>query len=71
MTVRRTDGSAKKTAKKSSQHKGFKATARDIAAKENIPLENANAILASSSRKASAAAKKKDPALKRVKGKSK
>lgn len=47
---------------------GFKKVAKSIAAKENIPIKEANAILASSSRNASKAAKRKNPALKRVKG---
>lgn len=47
--------------------KGFKAVQAKIAAKENIPLKNAGAILASSSRKASPAAKAANPALNKVK----
>ena len=51
--------------------RGFKAVQAEIAAKEGVSSDSAGAILASSSRNASAAAKRKNPALKRVKGKSK
>ncbi len=54
--------------KASKKHPGFKAVAQQIAQKEGVPLENANAMLAASSRKASAKAKKKNPRLKKVKG---
>ena len=47
---------------------GFKAAQAKIAAREGIPMKNAGAILAASSRKASPAAKKANPNLKRVKG---
>jgi len=49
-------------------HRGFKAVASKIAAKQGVSKEAASAILASSSRKASPAAKKANPRLKRVKG---
>ncbi len=49
-------------------HPGFKAVAAKIAAKQGVSKEAASAILASSSRKASPAAKKANPRLKRVKG---
>ena len=49
-------------------HPGFHAAAESIAAKEHLPMERASAILAASSRKASPAAKRKNPNLKRVKG---
>jgi len=49
------------------KHPGFKAAQKDIAKKEGISEEQAGAILASSSRKASPAAKKKNPNLKKVK----
>jgi len=55
-------------AKKTAKHPGFKAVQKKIAKKQGIPMERAGAILAASSRKASAAAKKKNPRLKRVKG---
>ncbi len=51
-----------------SKHPGFKAVQSKIAASEHIPMENAGAILASASRNASPAAKKKNPRLKKVKG---
>lgn len=51
--------------------RGFKNVAKEIAKKQGISEERASAILASSSRGASAAAKRKNPALKKVKGKSK
>lgn len=49
-------------------HPGFKAVAAGIAKKQGVSKEAASAILASSSRKASPAAKKANPRLKRVKG---
>jgi hypothetical protein len=53
---------------KSKAHPGFKAVQHGIAQREGISEERAGAILASSSRNASAAAKKKNPNLKKVKG---
>jgi hypothetical protein len=47
---------------------GFKAVQKKIAQKQGVSMESAGAILASSSRNASAAAKKKNPRLKKVKG---
>jgi hypothetical protein len=58
-------------AKKSKEHPGFKAVQTSIAKKQGVSMESAGAILASSSRNASAAAKKANPNLKKVKGKSK
>jgi hypothetical protein len=52
-------------------HPGFKAVQDRIAKKQGISKKKAGAILASSSRKASAKAKKANPRLKRVKGKAK
>ncbi len=49
-------------------HPGFKAVQGRIAKKMGISSERAGAILAASSRKASPAAKKANPRLKRVKG---
>lgn len=49
--------------------KGFKANQAKIAKKEGVSKKSAGAILAKSSRNASAKAKKKNPALKKVKGK--
>jgi hypothetical protein len=51
------------------KHPGFKAVQKSIAKKEGVSEKAAGAILASSSRKASASAKKKNPNLKKVKGK--
>jgi len=50
---------------------GFKAAQKNIAKKSGVSMEAAGAILASSSRKASPAAKRKNPNLKKVKGKAK
>jgi hypothetical protein len=49
----------------------FKSEQKKIASKEGVPMKNAGAILASASRNASPAAKRKNPKLKRVKGKAK
>ena len=48
-------------------HPGFKAVQGKIAKKEGISKKAAGAILASSTRKASPAAKKANPNLKKVK----
>jgi hypothetical protein len=48
-------------------HPGFKAVQAKIAAKEGVSKGAAGAILANSTRHASAKAKKKNPRLKRVK----
>lgn len=53
---------------KSKAHPGFKAVQARIAKKQGVSMESAGAILASASRKASPAAKVKNPALKRVAG---
>lgn len=55
--------------KKSKEHPGFKAVQEKIAKKQGVSKESAGAILAASTRKASPAAKKKNPNLKNVKGK--
>ena len=47
---------------------GFKTAQKSIAKKQGVSMERAGAILASGARKASAAAKKKNPNLKKVKG---
>ena len=47
---------------------GFKAAQSQIAKKQGISKERAGAILAAGARKASAAAKRKNPNLKKVKG---
>lgn len=50
------------------KHPGFKAVAAKIARKEGVSPERAKAMLAASTRNASAKAKKANPRLKRVKG---
>lgn len=50
------------------KHPGFKAVQSKIASREGVGKKSAGAILAASSRKASASAKKSNPNLKRVKG---
>ena len=45
----------------------FKSVQKKISQKEEIPMKNAGAILAKSTREASPAAKRKNPKLKRVK----
>lgn len=47
-------------------HPGFKAAASDISKREGISQKRADAILASSSRNASAGAKRRNPRLNRV-----
>ena len=47
--------------------RGFTANAKKIAARQGVSMDRARAILASGTRKASPAAKKKNPRLKRVK----
>lgn len=56
---------------KSKKGMGFKAAQKSIAKKENVSMKDAGAILASSTRKASAKAKKANPNLKKVKGSAK
>jgi len=48
------------------KHPGFKSVQAEIAKKQIIPLDRAGAILASQTRKASPAAKRANPALKKV-----
>ena len=50
------------------KHPGFKKVQSEIAAKEGVSKEAAGAILANSSRHASAHAKHENPNLKKVKG---
>lgn len=50
------------------KHPGFKKVAASMARKQGVSKEEASAELASSTRNASSAAKKKNPRLKRVKG---
>lgn len=49
------------------KHPGFKSVQKSIAKQEGVSQKAAGAILASSTRKASAGAKKSNPNLKRVK----
>lgn len=51
-----------------SKHPGFKAVQSKIAKKQGVSKQAAGAILAASTRKASAAAKKANPRLNRVAG---
>lgn len=46
----------------------FKSVQKKIASKDGVSMKSAGAILANASRKASPAAKKANPKLKRVKG---
>ena len=55
-------------AKKMKKHPGFKAVKKKIQG-EGYGADQAGAILASATRKASSMAKKKNPKLKKVKGK--
>lgn len=52
-------------------HPGFKKVAGKIAKREGVSKERAAAMLAASTRRASASAKKSNPRLRRVKGKAK
>lgn len=56
-------------AKYTKAHPGFEAVSKKIASKENVSMARAHAILATAARKASPAAVKANPRLKRVKGK--
>jgi len=49
-------------------HPGFKAVQAKIAAKQGVSTERAGAILAAGARKASPAAVKANPNLKKIKG---
>lgn len=53
----------------SKKHPGFEKASEKIAKKEGVSQKAADKILASSTRKASAKAKAKNPNLKRVKSK--
>lgn len=50
------------------KHMGFKAAASSISRKEGVSPKAAAAILAASTRRASPAAKRANPALKKVRG---
>lgn len=52
----------------SKEHPGFSAVGKKISEKEGIPIKQAYAELAVSSRRASMKAKHSNPALKHVKG---
>ena len=49
-------------------HPGFKAVAAKAAARQGIPIGQANAEIASAGRNASAKAKKKNPHLNKISG---
>lgn len=53
----------------SKKHPGFDAEARKIARREGVSMDRARAILAAGTRRASAGAKRRNPRLKRVRGK--
>lgn len=50
---------------------GFKAASKSVQKKEGVSKESADKIIAAGARNASAKAKKKNPNLKKVKGKAK
>lgn len=50
------------------RHPGFDTVARRIAVREHVPMARARAILAASTRRASVAAKRRNPRLRRVTG---
>lgn len=62
---------ARKRSGKRKTVRGFKANQAAIARRQGISKKRAGAILASASRKASPAAKRRNPRLKRVKGSTK
>lgn len=49
------------------KHQGFKSVQKSIARKQGVSMKQAGAILASSTRNASASAKRANPRLRRVK----
>lgn len=53
---------------KAKKHRGFKAVQKEIASKQGVSMERAGAILAAGARKASPAAIKANPRLKKVSG---
>lgn len=53
-------------AEKKKAHPGFKAVQKKVAAKQGVSMERAGAIVAAGARKASPAAKKANPNLKKV-----
>lgn len=50
------------------KHPGFKAVQQKIARREGVSMKAAGAILASATRKASPAAKRANPKLRKVRG---
>lgn len=67
----RKSGGRRKSSTKRSRPRGFKNVASSIARRQGISKKRASAILAASSRRASPAAKRRNPRLKRVKGSAK
>lgn len=61
----------KKARRKSRKGMGFEAAARSAAAGAGVSLERGRAMIAAGARKASPAAKKRNPNLRKVKGASK
>lgn len=59
----------KSAVKKNMKHPGFSAVQNKIESEEGVSKKSAGAILASATRKASSAAKRMNPKLKKVKGK--
>jgi hypothetical protein len=53
---------------RSKAHPGFKAAQKQIAQKQGMSMDRAGAVLAAGARKASPAAKKKNPNLMKVSG---
>lgn len=58
----------KKSSRRSAKHPGFAKAAASIARRQGVPMNRARAILAAGARKASPAARRKNPRLKRVAG---
>ena len=57
--------------KKTEKHPGFAGVQKQVAKREHVSMASAGAIIAQAARNASAAAKKANPKLKKVKGKTK
>lgn len=55
-------------ARKSTAHPGFESAARSVASRQDLPMKRARKIIAAGARGASAAAKRRNPRLKRVRG---
>jgi len=69
MAKRKTKRTTRRRSSKA--HPGFEAVARKIARERGVSMERARAILAARTRKASPAAKRRNPRLKRVRGSAK